>query len=97
MKALIILSFVSVLTACAPVYGPGRVAVGVGVEPVGYDGFYDDYYGPFYNGYWGRDNYFYYSRGPGYRYARDYDHHFRRDRWGGFHPVRGRAPEVRPR
>jgi hypothetical protein len=94
MKSLIVLPLVGLLTACVPAYGPGPgpVAIGVGVEPVGYDGFYDDYYGRFYDGYWGRDNFFYYSRGPGYGYIRDYDHHFRRGRWGGFHPIRGHGP-----
>ena len=97
MKSLIVLPLVGMLAGCVA-YGPGPrpVAVGVGIEPVGYDGYYDNYYGPFYNGYWGRDNYFYYSRGPGYGYVRDYDHHFRRGQWSGFHPIRGR-PEPGPR
>ena len=96
MKSLIVLPLFGMLTACVAYGpGPGPVAVGVAVQPVAYDGFYDDYYGPFYDGYWGRDNYFYYSRGPGYGYIRDYNHHFRRNRWSGFHPVRGRGPAPR--
>jgi hypothetical protein len=57
--------------------------------PVGYDGYYDDYYGPFYDGYWGGDGVFYYSTGPDHHMQRDEGHHFRRNSAEGFHPVHG--------
>lgn len=56
---------------------------------VGYDGFYDDAYGPFYDGYWGNDGFFYYSVGAGRTYRRDEGHHFRHDAVAGFHEVHG--------
>jgi hypothetical protein len=86
---------VSVLLAgCAyepgpgPYYGGGAYVVG---EPIGYDGFYDDYYGPFYDGYWARDGYFYYRHGEGGRFQRDVGGHFRHDNHVGFHAVHGGA------
>jgi len=42
------------LAGCAPAYGPGPYYGGgayVVGEPIAYDGFYDNYYGPFYDGY----------------------------------------------
>jgi len=56
---------------------------------VGYDGFYDDAYGPFYDGYWGNDGFFYYSNGAGHPYRRDEGRHFRHDGGAGFHEVHG--------
>jgi hypothetical protein len=63
----------------------GRVSVGI----AGYDGYYDDYYGPFYDGYWGNDGFFYYSGGEGRPFLRDEGHHFRREAGEGFHAVHG--------
>ncbi|HTJ65659.1 MAG TPA: hypothetical protein VL899_17800 [Alphaproteobacteria bacterium] len=94
-RVIAALGLAGLLAGCAPAaYGPPP-AVGVGVA-VGYDGFYDDYYGPFYDGYWARDNFFYYSRGPGLPYRRDYNRHFRRNAWNGFHPIRGHGPGTGP-
>jgi hypothetical protein len=72
-----------------------RSAGGLGVSvayadgPMGYDGYYDDAYGPFYDGYWGGDGAYYYSSGEGQAYHRDGGHHFRHDSNAGFHPVHG--------
>ena len=60
-----------------------------GPMAVGYDGYYDDAYGPFYDGYWADDGFFYYSDAPGHAYRRDDVHHFRRDVGPGFHQVQG--------
>jgi len=82
------------LAGCAPAYGPGPGpyygggAYVVG-EPIAYDGFYDNYYGPFYDGYWARDGFFYYQRGEHGRFVRDDGRHFRHDGHDGFHPVHG--------
>jgi hypothetical protein len=62
------------------------VALDAGIGPVGYDGFYDDYYGPFYDGYWGADGFFYFSDDHG-GFRRDDEHHFRREAADGFHGV----------
>lgn len=56
--------------------------------PIGYDGFYDNYYGPFYDGYWG-DGGFYYSTGEGRPYQLDRGNHFRHDSFDGFSPFHG--------
>ena len=64
----------------------------VGVA-VGYDGFYDDAYGPFYDGYWGDDGFFYYSDRAGHPFRRDEAHHFRHDASNGFHEVHGQHHE----
>ena len=82
------------LAACAgdeyAAAGPGPgVDVAYVNNPVGYEGFYDDYYGPFYDGYWGGDGAFYYSDAPGHAYRRDTGHHFRHDQMTGFHAVHG--------
>ena len=69
-----------------PGYYGGAYVVG---EPVAYDGFYDDYYGPFYDGYWARDGFFYYRRGPEGRFLADRGNHFRHDNHDGFHQVHG--------
>lgn len=66
-----------------------EVAVGVGVGPASYDGWYDGYYGPYTDGYWGGDGSFYYSSGGGF--VRDNDHHFRRDTAAGFTHVQAHA------
>jgi len=60
-----------------------------GPAAVGYDGYYDDYYGAFYDGYWAGDGGFYYTDAPGHPYRRDTAGHFRHDSAGGFHAVHG--------
>ena len=66
-------------------YGGGDVAVG-------YDGYYDGFYGPFNDGYWGRDGGFYYRDGEGHPYHRDTGGHFRHEAGAGFNPVHGHGP-----
>ena len=90
MKNLTILvcgaAAISLLAGCAS--GPGyghRDSFGVAV---GYDGYYDNYYGPFVDGYWDNDGAYYYYDGGGQRH-RDDGHHFRRDAGQGFHAVHG--------
>jgi len=73
------------LAACADDYGH-RSYYGAAI---GYDGFYDDAYGPFYDGYWGGDGFFYYSDAAGHPFRRDEGRHFRRDSAAGFHAVHG--------
>ncbi|MGA0600241.1 hypothetical protein ACO2Q3_05990 [Caulobacter sp. KR2-114] len=75
------------LGACATDEGYGHRAYYGGA--VGYDGFYDDAYGPFYDGYWGGDGFFYYSDAAGHPFRRDDAHHFRHDQAGGYHAVHG--------
>ncbi len=98
MKKLMLVAGVAMilapLGACAD--GPyARTGVGVGVAyadgpvAVGYDGYYDDAYGPFYDGYWAGDGGFYYTDAPGHPYRRDTGNHFRHDAAAGFHPVHG--------
>jgi len=83
------------MTACADEgYGhrSGYMGADVAFEgpaPVGYDGYYDDYYGPFYDGYWANDGAYYYSTGEGRGYQRDTNHHFTHDAASGFHAVHG--------
>ncbi len=77
------------LGACADYYGPrGGGVVYYDHGPVGFDGYYDDYYGPFYDGYWG-DGGFYYSTGEGRGYQLDRGNHFRRDKVDGYHSIHG--------
>jgi len=78
---------IALLAGCADggMYGPGP-----GVAVVGYDGYYDDAYGPFYDGYWGGDGAFYYRNSENDRFHRDTSQHFRRDAANGFHAVHGR-------
>ena len=81
------------LSGCAGTYfgggggygGPGAVAA------VGYDGYYDDFYGPFNDGYWGGDGGYYY-RGQDNQYHRDTGNHFSRVATQGMHPVHGHGP-----
>jgi hypothetical protein len=79
------------LAACAD--GRGYGGVEVGATPYGYDGYYDDFYGPIYDGYWGDDGAFYYRGGAGeHRYRRGDAHHFSRGApgtGGHFHPMQG--------
>ena len=58
-------------------------------HPVGYEGYYDGYYGQVYDGYWGDGGAFYYSTGEGRPYVVDREHHFRRDAYDGYRPFRG--------
>jgi len=81
------------LGACTSYYGPAGYGPGNGVayyehSPMGFDGYYDDAYGPFYDGYWG-DGGFYYSTGEGHPYQLDHSNHFRREQAEGFHNVHG--------
>ncbi len=85
------------LGACADDYYGGGYGHGYGYNdgpgfyayhPIGYDGFYDDAYGPFYDGYWG-DGGFYYSTGEGRPYVLDRDNHFRHESGEGFHAFHG--------
>ncbi len=70
-------SAVALIAGCA---NPGNVA------SAGYDGYYDDYYGPFDYGYWGDDGFFYYSDGAG-GFRRDDGNHFRHGAAEGFHGI----------
>jgi hypothetical protein len=72
---------IALMAGCATGYGGTTVAVG-------YDGYYDDYYGPFVDGYWGNDGGFYYMDNGGHRH-RDTGGHFRHDSAPGFHTVHG--------
>lgn len=83
-QLMILLAATLPLGACA-----GGYAVGGGV---GYDGYYDDYYGPIYDGYWGDGDTFYYRAHRGGRWMADRDHHFRHDMGGpGYHHMQGRG------
>jgi hypothetical protein len=72
----------ALLAGCAGTSGGGGVAIG-------YDGFYDDYYGPLTNGYWANDGFFYYMDARGHRH-RDSGRHFRHDTAPGFHAFHDR-------
>lgn len=74
------------LAGCA---GPGYVGGGA---MAGYDGFYDDYYGPIYDGYWGDGGVFFYRSHPHGRYIRDGGGHFRHDAVNGFHSMHVNGP-----
>jgi hypothetical protein len=77
------------LGAC---YDDGYYGVGYAGGPYGYDGYYDDYYGPVYDGYWGVDGYFYYRGNDHDRHFHRGDgSHFRHDQGGAgnFHPMHG--------
>ncbi len=86
-------SAVLLLAACAsgPGYGggPGYGYDYGGPAAIGYDGYYDDAYGPFYDGYWAGDGFFYYRSGDHDRFHRDDGRHFRHDAGAGMHPVQG--------
>jgi hypothetical protein len=97
MKSAFAWTMALMLAGCVPAYGPppppgpgpyygGAYVVG---EPIAYDGFYDDYYGPFFDGYWARDGFFYYRRGQEGHFQRDIGGHFRHENHEGFHPVHG--------
>lgn len=80
------------LGGCAAGYGGGYGRVDYAGGPYGYDGYYDDFYGPIHDGYWGSDGFFYYRGGANERRFRRGDPgHFRRDPGPGdrFHAMRG--------
>jgi hypothetical protein len=92
------------MTACADNYSDRSAsfygqpaAYEGGPAAVGYDGYYDDYYGAFYDGYWAGDGGYYYTDAPGHPYVRDTAGHFRHDSAGGFHAVHGRQHNQDPR
>ncbi len=73
-------------------YNGGGVDVAYyGPAAVGFDGYYDDAYGPFFDGYWADDG-FYYRTNDHDQYHRDTGGHFRHDAAAGFHAVQGHAP-----
>ena len=76
----------ALLAGCAsgPPYGPGPGPV----VAVGYDGYYDGFYGPIYDGYW-RDGHFWWRDRDDHPYRRDDDNHFRRDAAAGFQHIHG--------
>jgi hypothetical protein len=57
---------------------------------MGYDAYYDGFYGPFSDGYWGGDGLFYYRHGFFGGYAPDRAGHFHHDMSPGLHDVHGR-------
>jgi hypothetical protein len=88
ITALLVAVAATALSACATevAYGPGP---GYPVAAVGWDGYYDDYYGPFYDGYWGEDGGFYYRSGPHAGWNKDTGGHFTKEARSGAHPVHG--------
>jgi len=77
----------ALLAGCASgPYGPGP---GPGVDvAVGYDGYYDGFYGPIYDGYW-RDGHFWWRDRVDHPFRRDNDGHFRIDAKDGFQHIHG--------
>jgi hypothetical protein len=74
---------IALLAGCATGDGYGYN----GVAAVGYDGYYDDFYGPVDDGYWGVDGGYYYHHGR--EWSRDTGNHFRHEGGQGFHPMHG--------
>ena len=93
MKAIQILACGAAATTLLA--GCASGGYGERVTAVGYDGFYDDFYGPFNGGYWDNDGFFYYRDGRGFH--RDAARHFRRDAAPGFHEFHGRPDRGRDR
>lgn len=88
--ALCVAGSAMTISACAGGYGYGTDVYAGG--PYGFDGFYDDFYGPIYDGYWGNDDRFYYRRGANeHRFHRGSPEHFRHGGvpGGHFHPMHG--------
>lgn len=83
---------VGLLAGCASgpgYYGPGPVVA------VGYDGYYDGFYGPIYDGYW-KGGYFYWRDRDDHPFRRDDARHFRREAKEGFNRIQGeRHPDRR--
>lgn len=77
----------ALLTACAE--GPGYGYPPYPVAAVGWDGYYDDYYGPFYDGYWGADGAYYYRGNAHDTWHQDSGQHFAKEARAGSHPVHG--------
>jgi hypothetical protein len=78
-------------------YGPGPGYYGAGPGfgvAVGYDGYYDGFYGPIYDGYW-RGGYFYWRDRRGRSFRRDNGRHFRRDPAQGFRHIQGERHDDR--
>lgn len=69
-------------------YAGGPRAYAYDHHPIGYDGYYDGFYGDVYDGYWG-DEGFYYSTGPNVGFVVDRGNHFRHDAGAGFHEFHG--------
>jgi len=98
MQGKVILAALAVaglLAGCAG--GPGYYGGGPGVRvAVGYDGYYDGFYGPIYDGYW-RGGYFYWRDRDDHPFRRDDARHFRRRAAPGFQHIQGqRHPDTRP-
>jgi hypothetical protein len=70
------------LAGCAS-YGPGP-----GPVAVGYDGYYDGYYGPIYDGYW-RGEHFWWRDRVDHPFRRDDAHHFRHVAGAGLQHIHG--------
>lgn len=87
MKTISILACGAV--AAALLSGCASGGYGERVTAVGYDGFYDDYYGPFNDGYWDHDAFFFSDGRGGWR--RDDGHHFRHDAAPGYHRFHGQG------
>jgi len=89
ITALLVAVAATALSACATevAYGPGP---GYPVAAVGWDGYYDDYYGPIYAGYWGNDG-FYYRASTRDGFNHDDGQHVRREASQGFHHIGGAA------
>ncbi|MDQ2860247.1 MAG: hypothetical protein M3T55_05885 [Pseudomonadota bacterium] len=85
----------ALLAGCAG--GPGYYGGGPGYGvAVGYDGYYDGFYGPIYDGYW-RGRSFYWRDRDGGRWRRDDGRHFRHEAANGFRHIQGeRHPDRRP-
>ena len=83
---------VGLLGGCetGPGYGP-RPAV---VAEVGYDGYYDGFYGPIYDGYW-RGGSFWWRDRDDHPFRRDDAGHFRREAKEGFNHITGVRHEER--
>ena len=94
-KMMIALAAAAAALPLAACVSDGYYAGPVGPDPIAYDGFYDDYYGPIYDGYWGDSGVFYYRSGPHGHWRPDHGGHFRRDMGGpvggghAFHPMHG--------
>ena len=82
LPAIAAFAAASLLAGCAAEFGYG------GPVAVGYDAYYDGYYGPFVDGYWAGNGFFYYLDGGGRRH-RDTHNHFRHDPSTGYRPVQG--------
>jgi hypothetical protein len=75
------------LAGCASAdYGGG------GGGMVGYDGFYDNYYGPIDAGYWGDGDVFFYRAHAHGHFIRDTGGHFRHEAMTGFNPMHVNGP-----